>query len=98
MEKFGLPIKTYEQIKTCLSAFEEIESVKIFGSRAKGKFKPYSDIDLALYGTDLTEKITLHIKSELEELPTPYKFDVINYNDLTEEPLKKSIDLTAVEF
>lgn len=98
MEKFGLPAKTYEIIKTCLSTFQEIESVKIFGSRAKGNCKPYSDIDLVLYGTDITEKLTLHIKSELEELPTPYKYDIVNYNNLTDEPLKKSIDLTAVEF
>ena len=98
MEKFGLPVKTYEQIKTCLSAFMEIENIKIFGSRAKGNYKPYSDIDLVLYGANLTEKLSLHIKSELEELPTPHKFDVVNYNSLDEEPLKKSIDLNAVNF
>ena len=98
MEKFGLPVKTYEIIKNYLSEVKEIETVKIFGSRVKGNFKPYSDIDLVLYGTNLTEKLTLHIKSELEELPTPYKFDVVNYNDLTDESLKTSIDLTAVEF
>ena len=98
MEKFGLPAKTYEIIKNYLSEVKEIEVVKIFGSRAKGNFKPYSDIDLVLYGANLTEKLILHIKSELEELPTPYKFDIINYNDLTDEPLKTSIDLTAVEF
>ena len=98
MEKFGLPVKTYELIKNYLSNVKEIETVKIFGSRAKGNYKPYSDIDLVLYGANLTEQLVLHIKSELEELPTPYKFDVVDYKTLEDDKLKENIDLYAAEF
>ena len=98
MDKFGLSQKSYELIKNCLFRFDEIEHVKIFGSRAKGNFKPNSDIDLVLYGNNLTEKLALHIKSELEELSTPYKFDVVNYNTFLNKNLKLSIDKTALEF
>ena len=98
MEKFGLPAKTYELIKNYLSSVKEIDNVKVFGSRAKGNYKPYSDIDLVLYGTNLTEQLVLHIKSELEELPTPYKFDVVDYKTLDNDKLKENIDLDAVEF
>ena len=98
MDKFGLTIQTYELIKNYLSNIKEIENVKIFGSRAKGNYKPYSDIDLVLYGTNLTEQLVLHIKSELEELPTPYKFDLVDYKTLDNDKLKENINLDAVEF
>lgn len=98
MDKFGLSQKTYQLINDCLAKFAEIDMVKIFGSRAKGDFKFNSDIDLALYGENLTEKLLLHIKSELEELSTPYKFDIVNYNTISNENFKQSIDKSALDF
>ena len=98
MNKFGLPEKTYEQIKLLLNSFNEIETVKIFGSRAKGNYKPNSDIDLVLYGENITEKLLLHIGSELDELPTPYKFDIIEYKTISNNNLKTDIDKFGVEF
>lgn len=98
MDKFGLPDDTYFLIKNCLKQFSEIEQVKIFGSRAKGNFKPYSDIDLVLFGNNLTEKLVLHIKSELEELPTPYKFDVVDYKTITNDNFRLSIDNFGLKF
>ena len=98
MDKFGLPDKAYCLIKNCLTQFGEIEYVKIFGSRAKGNFKPYSDVDLVLYGSNLTERMISHIKSELEELPTPYKFDVLDYKTISNDNLRISIDNFGLEF
>jgi len=98
MSKFGIPLKTYEQIKNLLNTFAEIENVKIFGSRAKGNYKPSSDIDLVVFGNNITEKLLLHIASELDELPTPYKFDVVDYKTITNENFKKDIDKFCIEF
>jgi len=98
MNKFGLPLNTYEQIKNLLKSFDEIENVKIFGSRAKGNFKPYSDIDLVVFGEKLNEKLLLHIASELDELPTPYKFDIVDYKTISNENFKLDIDKFSLEF
>ena len=62
----------------------------IYGSRAKGNYKLGSDIDFAIW-TDNHEN-SFKIQSELEELQTPYKFDVTDYKILKYENLKKSID------
>lgn len=91
MDNFGLDRDTIDLIKKLFQTFEKVEKVKIFGSRAKGNFKNSSDIDFALYG-EINEKLILHIASELDELPTPYKFDIVNYNDIDNENLKQSID------
>ena len=91
MNNFGLSEKTIEIIKKLLSNYTQIKEVKIFGSRAKGNYKPSSDIDLALFGS-IDDKLLRHIVSELDELPTPYQFDVLNYNDIDNENLKNNID------
>ena len=91
MNNFGLSEKTIEIIKKLLSNYPQIKEVKIFGSRAKGNYKPSSDIDLALFGS-IDDKLLRHIVSELDELPTPYQFDVLNYNDIDNENLKNNID------
>lgn len=92
MNDFGLPEHTFLLIKNYLSQFEEINGIKIFGSRAKGNFKNGSDIDIALFGEKITDKLVQHISFELDELPTPYKFDVINYKKIDNENLKLEID------
>lgn len=91
MNNFGLSEKTIEIIKKLLSNYQQIKEVKIFGSRAKGNYKLSSDIDLALFG-NIDDKLLRHIASELDELPTPYQFDVLNYNDIDNENLKNNID------
>ncbi len=91
MPDFGLDDKTIQTINNFFASIPEISEVRIFGSRAKGNFKPSSDIDFAVYGK-ITPKLLRHITFELEELPTPYCFDVVDYNDINNENLKKSID------
>ena len=97
MENFGLDSETGGLIKTFFSGFEEIEKVKIFGSRAKGNYKPNSDIDFAVYG-QFDDKFTLHLLSGLDELATSYRFDVVNYNTIENENLKQNIDESGKTF
>ena len=67
-----------------------VEMVKIYGSRAKGNYRNGSDIDFALWLKEGGRASV--IKYDLYILPTPYKFDVTDYKNLTHEGMKKSID------
>lgn len=96
MYNFGLPERTIEELKTYFRNKIEIKKIKIYGSRAKGSFHKGSDIDIALWLTDDTK--LSRIKAELEDLPTPYKFDVVNYETLSSEVLKNNIDNDGIEF
>ncbi len=60
----------------------------IFGSRATGKHRRNSDIDLALKSksTDLDKKIYI-LKERLEESKIPYKMDIVNWNTILKEYL-----------
>ena len=96
LNQFGLPKFTEEILKNFFSKFSEILEVKIYGSRALGNYSPGSDIDLAVYGD--CEDIEGKLKYEIDELSTPYKFDVTIYSLITNINLKKHIDEFGVVF
>lgn len=93
---FGLSDKTINELREYFSSSQEIELVKIYGSRAKGNFHNGSDIDLAIW-TDAHEKF-FKFAGELNDLPTPYKFDVIDFKTLAHEGLKRSIERDGIVF
>ncbi|MFK0573118.1 nucleotidyltransferase family protein [Endozoicomonas sp.] len=79
VNKFGLKEQTVASIQQVFASFPQIGRVIIYGSRAKGTFKPGSDIDLTLISSgdaalDLTVQFT--IEEALEELMLPYQFDL----------------------
>lgn len=89
MDKFGLPQRTIDKLLTYFKTKPEIEKVVIFGSRAKETYKNGSDIDFAIW-TDNHETF-FRYSWELDELPTPYKFDVIDFKTLTNKGMINSI-------
>ena len=91
--RFGLSDKQIEQISVLLNNAGVSKAV-IFGSRAKGNFRPNSDIDIAVWGN---EPNIGRILTELDELPMPYKFDVVEYEPLT-AALREHIDRVGVVF
>lgn len=96
MNNFGLPQRTIDELIAYFKTKPEIKLVKIFGSRAKGTYRNGSDIDFAIWSDD-NENFS-RISGELDDLPTPYKFDVINYKTLSHEGMKNSIDKDGIIF
>lgn len=73
---FGLiPVDT-QKIKSVFAKYPQVEEVFIYGSRAKGNHKPYSDIDLTFLGNELSQKLLFQIEIDLDELCLPYSFDL----------------------
>jgi nucleotidyltransferase substrate binding protein (TIGR01987 family) len=89
--KYGLSEKVLKMISDVFADYPDIYEVKIYGSRAFGNCDHASDIDLA-YFTKSSKKLSDEIQSKLEALPTPYLFDVTDYNKIKYKPLKDNID------
>ena len=99
MQKFGLEEKVILDIIEILKKYEEVESAKIFGSRARGDYREASDIDIALFGEKLTSSINTKIFFEIEDLYLPYKIDLINFNSINpDDTIKDNILKEGVEF
>lgn len=97
--KFGLEDNIIKAFIEILKKHPEVESARIFGSRARGDYKKASDIDMALFGKELTHSINTNIFYEIDKLYLPYKVDLINFNTLNEEEkLKDNILKEGVEF
>jgi predicted nucleotidyltransferase len=88
---FGLPENILILLQHYFSTQPQIIKVIIYGSRAMGRESPGSDIDLAII-TESKEDISGKVAADLDELPTPYMFDVIDYKYITHQALREHID------
>ena len=94
----GLNDETVSQIHGVLARFPEVEKAVLYGSRAKGSFKPGSDVDLTLLGAGVTPKILSQIQGELEDGLLPYTFDVSILGQITRADLLEHIKRVGVVF
>lgn len=68
----------------------------VFGSRATGSARQYSDIDLGFLGAEPVEDVALlRVIDDLEESSLPYTVDVVDF--ATVDPEFKKIALKAYE-
>ena len=93
---FGLSKDTIYAIHAVFGKYAEIIKVIIYGSRAKGSYREGSDIDLTLMGKNLNTDHLYRIKTAIDDLNTPYLFDISIYHQLDSKPLRQHI-LTGLE-
>ena len=91
----GIPERTVAEIHSCLKRFPQIHWLKLYGSRAMGKHWAGSDIDLA-YSAD--EDCSAALREALDQLPTPYLFDVTHWESLRYAPLREHIERVGITF
>jgi predicted nucleotidyltransferase len=96
--KYGLTEATIEKIQGIFSRFPAIEKAVLYGSRAKGNYKTGSDIDLTLYGEELTSDLCSTIASELDDLLLPYTIDLSIFDELNHAELREHIERVGMVF
>jgi predicted nucleotidyltransferase len=88
LEHFGLKQKDIEAIRSVLQRYPEVSRAIIYGSRAKGNYRPGSDIDLTLKGSDALDFQTFcRIMGELDDLLLPYRIDLSRYSTIKDPDL-----------
>ncbi len=96
---FGISDKSMKLILHALRTFPDIEEARMFGSRALGCYRKGSDIDMAIYGSNLNEQTALSLSEQLNEnLPIPYFIDVVAPQYTTNKNLIKHIERAGVVF
>ncbi len=88
---FGLAERHYSSMAQIFRRYPQIERVVIFGSRAKGTDKPWSDFDLAVIAPTLSDRDFSQLWNEIDELPLAFKLDLLHWDRLTQPPLKEKI-------
>lgn len=98
LEKTGLTVQTVSKIKAVFKSNQGIEQVVLYGSRATGKFKNGSDIDLTIKNSTLSFDDLLRVELQLDDLMTPYMFDLSIFENIENPMLKEHIEKYGIEF
>lgn len=99
MVDHGLKAEVVQRIAAVLVSFPEVEQAILYGSRAKGNYRPGSDIDLTLKLSGDAELNLLHrVMSGLEDLELPYSIDLSLWSYLDSADLLDHIERVGVEF
>jgi len=96
--RYGLSDQTIAKICGVFANHPAIDRAVLYGSRAKGNFKPGSDIDLSLHGTGLSLKELGDIDFELDDLLLPYMIDLLIFDQLKHTALREHIERVGVVF
>ncbi|HQS58039.1 MAG: hypothetical protein B7Y56_03735 [Gallionellales bacterium 35-53-114] len=95
---FGLPPTTLEKLNSVFAQHSAIDSVLIYGSRAKGNYRTGSDIDLCIKGGDISFTELMQIENQIDDLMLPYTVDLSQYKQINNSEFIAHIDRVGVVF
>lgn len=96
--KFGLDDTVIEKLTKVFEDNPKVDNAYIFGSRAKGNYRPDSDIDIAIKGYAITLDDLLKMSVAFDDAGITNKIDLLDYNEIKEPALVEHIDRGGVEF
>ena len=91
MNEFGLETMEMDKIIISIASIDGVDKAVIYGSRAKGNYKPFSDVDISLVGKSLSYSDLLRLHSIIDDLLLPYEIDLNIFDLIQNENLKEHI-------
>ena len=93
----GLTDSQRRAIVGVFAQFAEVQKASLYGSRALGRYRPGSDIDLTLVGP-LDLQTLNRISVALDDLLLPYVIDLSIFSQIDNDHLRAHIERVGVEF
>ena len=90
--EFGLKDSEINALRETLASIPEVEEAIIYGSRARGTNKAFSDIDITLKGNNLTYLQLALLDAKIDDLYLPYSVDISLFSMLRNADLIESIE------
>lgn len=94
---YGLTDMEMRKLTGVFARNRRIEKVILYGSRAKGNPKSFSDVDITLVGEELSRGDLNQVIREVDDLLLPYQFDISLWHKLRNEALIEHIDRRGIE-
>lgn len=90
-EYFGLTAAVIRMIHNVFAHYPSVTEVLVYGSRAKGDYKPGSDIDLSIMDAGVSSTQLMQIEIEFDDLPTLYSIDLSLFRQIDNPALTEHI-------
>ena len=97
LARTGLPPAALAAIQQVLAGHPAVEQAILYGSRALGRHRPASDIDLTLIGTTISATNLARIDADLDDLLLPWIIDLSCLASLRHPALRAHIERAALE-
>lgn len=88
---YGLTDTEWRKLLGVFAGNRRIRQAILYGSRAKGTYKPFSDVDITLVGDDLSRRDLNRLLLAVDDLLLPYRFDLSIFHSLKNEALVEHI-------
>lgn len=88
---FGLARAVIEMIRSVFARYPSVTEVRVDGSRAKGDYRPGSDIDLSIMDEDVSSADLMEIEIAFDDLPTLYSIDLSLFRQIDNPALAEHI-------
>ena len=98
VETCGLNDSVQKALIKLFASDPRILAAKLFGSRAKGNFRPGSDIDIAVDSPSWQLSDLLSFQSLIDDLMLPYKIDIAVLHLVDDEALLDHINRVGITF
>lgn len=85
--KYGMLDEELKLMHDIFAQTSTLEKVVLYGSRAKGTNKPFSDVDITLVGDRLSDEDLTDVMYRLSESSLPYFCDVSLFKNLNNPAL-----------
>lgn len=85
-----------QRLNELFTANQRISQVILYGSRAKGNYKPFSDVDIALVGNFLSRTDMNRLHAAIDETSFPYIIDISLFHTLKNEALIDHINRRGI--
>jgi len=95
---FGLPERVLKRLQDVFRNHPSIQSVTVYGSRAKGTHRPNSDIDLMLTAPNMAWDEFNHVEQEIDDLLLPWKVDLALLHQIENRDLLDHVERVGVAF
>lgn len=95
-KRTGLKLDEIKLINRIVFESQSVQDAVLFGSRAKGNYKKFSDIDICLTGENVPHGDIVRIINKLEDSSLPYTVDVICYSAISNSELKDHIKRVGI--
>lgn len=89
--QFGLSERIVDSLRDVFARYPMVRKAVMYGSRAAGSHRSYSDIDIAVMAPAMQDRDFSALWNELDDLPILFRLDVVHFERVSNPRLRQNI-------